>query len=602
MKLVVTPEDLYELERRIEDAENIGIDTESYGPGLIKVGNSRPKMINVYRSHLCGFSLAFEDGFCCYVPVAHRGVNAPYQKALTLLAHVARSDARVWAHNWKHDLEVFRRVGVDFYGTKICDSMVAAWIVDKGDEMGRYGLKALAPLYAGLQMSSFEEVAKDRAFSDLTGEEALKYAAEDSLATLRIGMEMLPVMERLGVLEDFDEVEMRFVRILCDMERNGIGLDEAAIGQAQAEMEATIETLHAEWDHLFPEVMISSPKQVSEYFFGEGLWDKSHSTAGKSGVLSVGAEVMAKQLSLPEGSKGRRAAELRMEYQKLSKLASTYTSTLVQNANQYPDNRLHGSFHHTGTKTGRLSSSYPNLQNIPAHGDLAKAVKSSFVPRPGWVYVSADYSQIELRVMAHFAPHGKLAEAYQANKDIHQQTADLVGSSRQEAKTLNFAMMYGAQGRKVAGMLEIPVGRAERFIKKYFEGYPEVSELKDRVIRAAERRGYVKTLTGRVRWLPDIKAKKRYTRFQAERHAFNTVIQGGAASLMKRAMVEVHEWCGDEIKIVGQVHDELLLECKEEHVLGVKRHLKNCMEGQGAALRVPLVAEPAVGRNWAECK
>jgi DNA polymerase-1 len=600
------------IERIKCDPLGFAFDTESDGEQLVG-----KKMLNVYKSHLVGFSISFiKDGEAHYFPYRH-GDGDVWIRVKPILEAISSTTQPVWAHNWKHDAKVLEREGLRA-PSYMMDSMIMMWLLGLSAN-GSYGLKALAKTYLKWHMSDFKEVLGTcKTWADVPLARAEKYGKEDSIAVQRLVNAFYFDMEpRLRT--HMRDVEMPMVLCLKEMEDHGVMIDTSALSSLKDELSSKVSALIDEWEFLFPDILISSSVQVSRHFYGNGLWSTDGVPVGKNGLHSTGRKhVEQAKATCKAGSLGYIGADIRLQYQDLNKYLSTFTGTLVEQAQQHTDGRLRCSFKQHGTATGRLSCSGPNLQNIPARSNYGQLIRKAFVAPPGKVLVVADYSQIELRILAHLATSrigtvGKLAQAYKEGADIHQQTADLVGCTRQQAKTINFATVYGARGKKLAEQLDVDLDTAENFLARYKESYPEVFELKEIILKEAYEKGKVLTLGGRYRLIPQlVSARTRDTRHESwadrlnrwfgERIAFNTPVQGGAADLVKMSMLKFRETAQHGgTHMVSQVHDEIIVECDEEHARYVAWELQHTMENI-TKLHVPLVAEPSVGRSWGDCK
>ena len=598
---------LRQLRVRILSADKLSFDTESDGPRLVG-----KKMLNVHRSTLTGFSVELEgDSF--YVPVSHSTGNAPAHLAYAVLRAVCDTEAEVWAHNWKHDAEVLRREGLGI-PRNARDSMIMLWLLEaEAPGRSKFGLKAVAKHFLDMDMASFEDTTEGGSFASVDPKGAMEYACDDVIAVTRLVDKFYGQLSDKRLLDVFINQEMPMVFVLSEMEHHGFGVDCDELAGLGGELRLKAEEIIDEWEFLFPDVLITSSSQVSDHFYGQGIWPTRGVTKGKSGRYTVNADAMRQAHAFcKEGSLGRTAAALRLDYQYISKNLNTYTHTLVDQAFQHQDGRLRCSFMQHGTRTGRLSCSNPNLQNIPARSEIGKNIRAAFRAPEGRVLVVADYSQVELRVLAHLSREGKLLDAYRQGVDVHQQTADLVGCSRQQAKTINFATVYGAAAKKLGQQLGVGKYEAQRFLDGYNEAYPEVSRLRKAVLKAAYERGYVKTLSGRRRTIPQlIEASKRnpdtetfeqkLDRWHGERLAFNTPVQGGAADLVKQAMIAFSRYCDKHTHMVSQVHDEILVECDAADAEAVSYQLQKTME-EAVKIRPPLVAEPSIAKDWGSAK
>ena len=605
-----TSEDLAEITARIQQADKFGFDTESHGP-VLDTGKGRKKsMLNVFLSDMTGFSLAFPEGKAFYVPVRHmKGKNVPLLHARAVLEKVSQSKALVAAHNWKHDAKVLQIEGI---APPVCafDTLVAAWMLRPKIE-GGLGLKAQAKGLLGMPMASFEETTMGRSFDQLSGKEALSYATDDAIATLGLLDIFCPKMIANGMNEHFWNVEMRKVFMLRDIEDRGLGIDQDRLAQLHRKLSQRQLGIYQEWVNNF-RVDMASPSVVSKYFYDVAKeWTTDGFKRGDNGLYPANKEAIKVHLAnCPEGSKGHTAARLLSDFRQVSILMNMFTKKLGRIAAQYPDGRLHPSLNQTGTETGRFSSSDPNAQQIPAHSELGKAVKACIVPAPGKVFVSADYSQLELRYLAHLCKSGPLFDAVCEERDLHQAVADEVGASRAVGKMLNFATVYGAGAWKLSRSLGVSEGEAQGFLDAYFKRFPQVAEVKRKMLDYAYQHEVTKTFTGRIRRLPGMRDlrgaqkdyQKRKLKEKHEKRVVNTCVQGSGADVVSLAMLALHERLNDsDTGIVMQVHDEILVECPKEMATEVAIVLQDCMETT-TRLRVPLKAEPAIGSDWSQCK
>lgn len=595
--LVTTRQQAALLVERVGRAEVFGLDTESSGPNLLS-----GRMLNVHRSELTGISLAFPDGEAFYVPVAHYVGNLPYGEVVRIQEAILDARGRVWVHNAKHEAHVFHQEGLDLSRARVHDSLLCHWLLDRRSDSKKspFGLKALAHTYLQREAAAFESVARGRQWRQLPPAEALSYACGDARNTLELGERLLPELSAFHLTDTLLQTEVPFAFLLAEMERRGMAIDAPALLELADRLEVRMRAIEDEWAWEWPRVSIASPQQVGNHFYGNRLWPtRGVGRTKKTNRLKVDREAMELALAHPRTPpEGRRAAELRVEYQDAHKIVSTYSRTLVAQASQYQDGRLHPNAMQHGTVTGRISMSDPNLQNIPVRSALGKEVKRCFVPGPGNLFVSADYSQIELRVLAHFAPAGALFRAYATNVDIHQQTADLVGTTRDRAKTLNFAYVYGARPKKLAKTLGVDLDEAQRIYDGFEAAYPEVVDARNRAIARATETGCIRTLGGNVRRLPGITSPDWKVRAAAERLALNTPVQGSAAYVVKRGMLYAAH---AGLHIVGQVHDEVLCEEAVFEAGACAGRLRRALEG-AVKLRVPLVAEPKTGADWLQTK
>lgn len=587
------------LAHRISIATEVGFDTESYGPPLVhkkKKKGEKTVMINVYASTCAGFSVAFDDGEAFYVPLGHKKRNCP--RGNIHVVFDALRHCRVWAHNWKYDLKVVRGLGFPMDDYDLADSAILYWLKSSPDAEGKYGLKGLAKKYLGVDAPTFEGTVGDIAMFgalDPKDKKVVDYACHDARNTLKLASKALPLPEGF-------QLEMDFTRALCRLEDAGMGIDSQGLENLYRHAESERSSVMSEWGIMMPEVSISSPAQMKAALVPD-IWSPDGLEVTKEGNLSLNAESL-KTLELRHRSEpdslAYRLVDVKMQYQDVQKIVSTYSWKLIDQAAQNPDGRIHGSYHQTGTATGRLSCSDPNLQNIPTRSDYGRLVKAQFIPRPGYKLVTADYSQVELRVMAHYCGEGILFDAYSAGLDVHQAMADRIGTSRFNAKTVNFATLYGAGTKKIAKACGISNAEAAKILKNFYDSQPEVTAKKKQFVQDAERNGGATTFLGRFRPIPELESTSG-EKWRGERLAVNTPIQGGAADIVKLAMVNIDKELPSDWYMISQVHDELTLEIPEKDVDSASRFIQDKMEG-AFKLKVPLVAEPSSGSNWAECK
>lgn len=622
--LANTPATCQRLVDRLASADVISFDTESAGPLLRnRKWKNGKTFINVHRSTMIGFSIAFpppsidevpaswrkKDGTlragkvleptAYYVPICHNKRNADYADVERILRRALRVET-IWCHNSKHDAKVLLQEGYRLPMFGFADTYVASMLEDPRRES--HGLKALAFDLLGRESPEF-----DTGFYNLTGKEALEYACHDAVNALELGAYFEPRLKELGLTEWFFQTESQFPVVLANMELHGMRIDYDALRAVSKECRDLCNDIGQDWKQMFPDVSITSSDQLQE-LFREGTWEKFKTTPG--GAAATDRDSMEYQLrNLDKDSTGYIAAAMRLNYQGAEKIASTYTLKLIEEAKQFPDGRLHPDYNQGGAGTGRLSSSNPNGQNIPVRSAQGKKVKAAFIPRDEYLFVSADYSQIELRVLAHMAG-GKLMRAYRAGADVHQQTADELGCTRDQGKTLNFAIVYGAGPWTLAKQLGITQNEARDFQKAFFDTYPQVKKLMDTTVEKAKRRGaepYIKTLTGRRVYVPELLAVDRKSYSDGVRKCGNAPIQGSAFDIMKIGMVrarynlmENSAW-NEFVFCVNNLHDEVTYEVHESIAEEVAKTIQFELEN-AYQLRVPLVAEPKIGKNWAETK
>jgi DNA polymerase I len=508
--------------------------------------------------------------------------------------------------NLKYDLLVLRRAGVSLRGIEF-DTMIASYLLDPGAR--EHGLDALAMKHLEHKTIAYEELCgKGRSqipFSEVPIEKALDYAAEDAEVTLRLAERFRPELERLGLAALMHTLEMPLIGVLADMEWTGIRIDEPFFRELGDRLRHELRGIEQDiYREAGTEFNIGSNPQLREILFGRlGLPVLKRTKTGPSTDVTVLEQLAAQGHTIPS---------LLMRYRELDKLLGTYVDALPRMVNP-ETGRLHTSFNQTVAATGRLSSSDPNLQNIPIRREMGAEIRRGFIPAEGHVFVSADYSQIELRILAHYSEDEAFVEAFRADADIHRQTAALIfgvepegvtREMRDRAKTVNFAVIYGIGPFSLAQRLGISNAEAKEFIDRYFERFPGVRRYLDEQIEFARTHGYVETLTGRRRYIPEIASRNFNIRSFGERAATNAPIQGSSADLIKRAMIDIHADLRDgraRGRMLLQVHDELLFEVPREDAEKTREMLRARMEG-AAELRVPLRVDSGVGDNWLECK
>jgi DNA polymerase-1 len=559
-------------------------------------------------AELVGVSLSGEAHAAYYVPVGHRGEGAEGQLSWEVVRETLKpligGETPVVGQNIAYDLLVLRRAGLEL-GPIACDTMVAAWVLDPSRR--RYDLKRMASDHLSWTMKNFRDVVGKKAtFAEVPVAEALDYAAGDADATLQLYQLFHPQLETQGLKELFTSLELPLVRLLGDMEETGIGIAPEVLTEIGEELKQEMASLEAQVHELAGENFnIKSPAQLSKVLFGSLGYEPIKKT--KSGY-STDAEVL-KQL---EAFQGCKIAGLVHRHRHLAKLMGTYIETLPGQI--HPETgRIHASFHLTSAATGRLASSDPNLQNIPVRSPEGRRIREAFRPAPGKQFVAADYSQIELRILAHMSGSKVLCTAFEEGGDVHRRTAaevfgipeeEVDSEQRSRAKAINFGLIFGQSAHGLSNQLLISRKEAQEFIDRYFERLPEVQNFLEQTKAKAREQGFVETLLGRRRFIPELKSSRAQARAFAERIAINTPIQGSAADLIKRAMLHVQETlrtAQSDAKLILQIHDELILECPEGDVEATRSLLKSVMEG-AMKLAVPLVVSLSDGKTWAELK
>lgn len=507
--------------------------------------------------------------------------------------------------NIKYDMEVLASYGVCVAG-QLFDTMIAHYLIQP--EL-RHNMDYMAETCLGYQTIHIEELIgpkgkKQKSMRDLPPEQIVDYAAEDADVTLRLKNYLEPKLEEVGVTQLFYEIEMPLVRVLTEMELNGVRIDTAALAETSEILTKRLSDIEKRiYELAGEEFNIASPKQVGEILFGKlKIVEKPKKT--KTGQYVTSEEVL-QQLS----GKNEIVGKI-LEHRGLKKLLGTYVDALPKLINPRTGH-IHTSFNQTATATGRLSSSDPNLQNIPVRGEDGKEIRKAFIPEEGCLFFSADYSQIELRVMAHLSGDENMIEAFRSGHDIHAATAakiykediaDVTRDQRTKAKRANFGIIYGITVFGLAERLDISRQEASQLIDGYFITFPKVHEYMEKAKQTAREHGYVETFFRRRRYLPDINSHNGTVRGFAERNAINAPIQGSAADIIKVAMVRIYKRFKDEnlrSKMILQVHDELNFSVVPEEKETVERIVLEEMQG-AYKLNVPLVADCGWGSNWLE--
>ncbi len=565
--------------------------------------------LDYMTAELVGVSFAVDAGEAAYVPLAHDYPGAPPQLSrewvLTQLKPLLEDPKRAkLGQNLKYDMSVLARYDIALQGVAF-DTMLESYVLDA--TATRHDMDSLAQLYLNEKTIHFEEIAgkgkKQLTFNQIDLEQAAPYAAEDADITLRLHQTLWPRLQQSAPLATLlTELEIPLVPVLSRMERNGVRIDMDKLRKQSARLAQQMHDLEQRAyriaGHNFN---LGSPKQIGEVFFNELQLPVVAKTP-------KGAPSTAESVLVELAEQGHELPSVILEHRGLSKLKSTYTDKLPEMVNP-ATGRVHTSYHQAVAATGRLSSSDPNLQNIPVRSEEGRRIRQAFVPEDGWKMVAADYSQIELRIMAHLSGDEGLLKAFSAGEDIHRATAaEVFGASleevtpeqRRSAKAINFGLIYGMSAFGLARQLGIERGAAQEYVDLYFERYPGVAAFMDRIREQAHEQGYVETLFGRRLYLPDINARNHQRRTAAERTAINAPMQGSAADIIKRAMLVVDGWIENErppVRLLMQVHDELVLEVEEGFVEQATERLRQAMEG-AASLAVPLLVDVGVGEDW----
>ena len=594
---VLTKKDFSEWLEKIKTATLVAVDTETTS-------------LDYMRAELVGISIAVEANQAAYIPFGHDYLGAPDQLSKDYVLEsikplLENPEIKKVGQNLKYDMSVLAQHGIQLQGIAF-DTMLESYILDS--VATRHDMDSLALKYLDQTTTSFTDVAGKGAaqitFNQVPLEEAGPYAAEDADITLRLHDALWPQVCNHPTLEKvFTEIELPLIPVLSRIERTGAKVDDTLLFTQSQELSERLAELETQaWDLAGQEFNLASPKQLGEILFTKLEIPVLKKTA--KGAPSTKEEVLqelALEYPLPK---------VILEHRGLAKLKSTYTDKLPTMINP-TTKRIHTSYHQAGTATGRLSSSDPNLQNIPIRTAEGRRVRQAFIASPGSKLVAADYSQIELRIMAHLSEDPSLLSAFAAGQDIHRATAAEVFAveteavtidQRRSAKAINFGLIYGMSAFGLARQLNIGRKQAAEYIELYFARYPGVQNYMNNIRHSAAENGYVETVYGRRLYLPEINARNGMLRQGAERTAINAPMQGTAADIIKIAMINVDSWLessGLKSRMIMQVHDELVLEVPESELEVVKQGLTERMES-AAELLVPLVVDVGVGDNWDE--
>jgi DNA polymerase-1 len=594
---VLEPGRLDDWLRRLREAGEFAFDTETTSLAYMD-------------ARIVGVSFAIHPGEAAYVPLAHDYPGAPAQldrdavlgKLGPLLEN---SQIRKIGHHIKYDRNVLSNHGISLAGIAF-DTMLESYVLDS--TAIRHDMDSVAEKYLEYTTIKFEDVAgkgkNQLTFNEVPLESAAPYAAEDADITLRLHRVMWPRLERAPDLEKvYREIEIPLVTVLSDMEQAGVAIDCGMLAAQSRQLAVRIVEIEQEAQREAGQPFnLGSPRQIQELLFDKLQLPVLARTP--TGMPSTAESVLAElALDYP-------LPRLILEHRSFSKLKSTYTDRLPEQVSA-ATGRVHTSYHQAVAATGRLSSSDPNLQNIPIRTEEGRRIRQAFVARPGCVLLAADYSQIELRIMAHLSSDPGLLAAFSAGEDVHRATAaevfgvapgEVSMEQRRSAKAINFGLIYGMSAFGLARQLGIARGAAQEYIERYFERYPGVQEYMEATRTRAREQGYVETVFGRRLYLPDIQARNGQRRAAAERTAINAPMQGTAADIIKRAMIDLHRWSHDQardVTMIMQVHDELVFEIAAGDVDAVREEIRSRMCA-AASLRVPLVVDIGVGGNWDE--
>lgn len=595
---VLTAADFQALLTELEQAELTAFDTETTS-------------LDYMQAELVGLSFATAPGKAWYLPVAHDYLGAPAQ----LDRNDVLSQLKPWlenptkakvGQNMKYDQSVLARYNIKLQGVRF-DTMLESYVLNS--TAGRHDMDSLALKYLGHSTISFEELAgkgaKQLTFNQIELEKAAEYAAEDADVTLRLHQTLWPQLaEQGGLAKVLTDIELPLVAILSTIERHGVLIDSQLLAKQSEQLSQRIQELEQQaYTAAGKTFNLASPKQLQEILFEQMKLPVLKKTP--SGTPSTAEEVLA-ELALEY-----EFPKLITEHRGLSKLRSTYTDKLPKMVNPITG-RVHTSYHQAVAATGRLSSTEPNLQNIPIRTEEGRKIRQAFIAPPGKLIMAIDYSQIELRIMAHLSADKALLDAFAKGLDVHKATAaevfgvaleDVTSEQRRRAKAVNFGLIYGMSAFGLAKQLGIARHEAQHYVDRYFERFPGVLDYMERTRKQAHEQGYVETLFGRRLYLPDINTRNMARQKAAERAAINAPMQGTAADIIKLAMIKVQQWieqnASDKVAMIMQVHDELVFEVNEADVVAVCQQLKEIMAA-AASLHVPLLAEAGYGSNWDE--
>ncbi|MRS91906.1 DNA polymerase I [Enterobacteriaceae bacterium RIT714] len=559
-------------------------------------------------ANMVGLSFATEPGIAAYVPVAHDYLDAPDQipreRVLELLKPLLEDEKVLKVgQNLKYDRGILQNYGIELRGIAY-DTMLESYILNS--VAGRHDMDSLSDRWLKHKTVTFEEIAgkgkNQLTFNQIALEEAGRYAAEDADVTLQLHLKMYPKLQKQeGPLNIFENVEMPLVPVLSRIERNGVKIDPAVLHKHSEEIALRLNELEQKAHEIAGEPFnLSSTKQLQTILFEkQGIKPLKKTPGGAPSTSEEVLEELALDYPLPK---------VILQYRGLAKLKSTYTDKLPLMINP-KTGRVHTSYHQAVAATGRLSSTDPNLQNIPVRNEEGRRIRQAFIAPKDYLIVSADYSQIELRIMAHLSRDKGLLTAFAEGKDIHRATAaevfglpldSVTNEQRRSAKAINFGLIYGMSAFGLSRQLNIPRKESQKYMDLYFERYPGVLEYMERTRAQAKEKGYVETLDGRRLYLPDITSSNAARRAGAERAAINAPMQGTAADIIKRAMIAVDAWLEKDkprVRMIMQVHDELVFEVHQDDLDAVSKKIHELMESS-MKLDVPLLVEVGSGENW----
>lgn len=591
-KLISSKKELEDLCKRLKACDSFAFDTET-------------DSLNTFSANLIGISFSMEQGEAFYLPFGHKDQkNLDIKETVSDLKEIFEDKTKLKiGHNLKYDIEVLKKYDIEA-APPYFDTMVAAYVIDP--TAGRYNLKKIGAQYLGRhEMIKFDEIAEDKDFSSVPIETAKDYACSDANVTYELKSVLEDLLRKEKMFDLFKDIEMPLLEVLINMEENGVFVDAGYLKELSQGIDIQMKDLERNIFAISGETFnLNSPKQLAHILFEKlSLPIIKKTKTGASTDAGVLEELSGKF----------EIAEKLLEYRSLTKLKSTYVDTLPELIDK-KTGRIHTSFNQTITATGRLSSSNPNMQNIPVKSELGKKIRESFVPQnKGHQILAADYSQIELRILAHLSQDKRLVDAFKLDEDIHAATAadifdvpldKVTREMRSSAKTVNFGIIYGISDFGLAKSLKIKKAEAALFIERYFKRYPGVKEFIDKTIKDAKEKGFSETMMGRKRPLPDINSPNQGLRSFAERTAINTPVQGSAADMIKIAMIKIYSKLKlqtSKCQMILQVHDELVFEVPETEVEVTKKIIEEEMR-TALNLSVPIKIDIGVGSSWAGAK
>ena len=594
-QLLLDEQQIIDYLQRCQGAEYFAFDTETTS-------------LDYMQAQLVGVSLSLEPGVAVYIPCAHDYVGAPEQidrgRLIALLKPLLEDPQQlICGQNLKYDINVLANYGIQWQA-QIKDSMLQSYVYNS--TATRHNLDDLASVYLDHQTLKFTDIAgkgaKQLTFNQIDLEQAMPYAAEDADIALRLCLYFDQLLAQEASLKKvYKDIEQPLIPVLADIERTGAKVDAMALGLQSQSLGERLQELERHAHDLAGEIFnLASTKQLGGILYDKlGLPVLKKTPKGQPSTAEPVLQELAQDYELPR---------LLLEHRSLAKLKSTYTDKLPQQINK-ATGRIHTSYHQGVTATGRLSSSDPNLQNIPIRSSEGRRIRQAFVAPAGQMMLAADYSQIELRIMAHLSGDEGLLNAFAQGQDVHKATAaevfevapdQVTGDQRRSAKAINFGLIYGMSAFGLAKQLGISRGESQDYIGRYFSRYPGVQEYMDNTRSQAADQGYVETIFGRRLYLPDINARNAIARQAAERTAINAPMQGSAADIIKLAMIRVSQWLQTaqmDARMIMQVHDELVFEVAQEQLSALQAGVKQAMEG-AAQLQVPLLVDMGTGPDW----